>query len=153
MPLREKTKQIISTQHIPKECAPQHLQVIKVNTWSIFIELAGLFPVLKSPYLRRFLKTRINLRRTSGMYSRTGPHCWFLSLNHNSTETGQNNSLSGNFPEWPFNASDVWAKKICRCTPKVTFWPQTHPVFLLHSKGMCALSFSQNDLKPRLTWD
>ncbi len=77
---RENKTNYLNTAH-PKECAPQHLQVIQVNTCSIFSELAGRFNALKSPYLRRFLKSRRNLRRTSEMYSRTGPHCWFYHLN------------------------------------------------------------------------
>ncbi len=141
MLLREKKNQIIST---------QHLQVIKVNTWSIFIEQAGRFPALKSPYLRRFLKTRKNLRTTSGMYSVYNSiveQDLTVGSYHLTIIQSNKRTLSGNGTGWPFNATlnsimqdcftiRLWAKRLCRCTPKVTSWPRTPPVSLLHSKGI-----------------
>ncbi len=52
---------------------------------------------LKSPYLRRPLKTRRDLRETSGCFPEQDLTVG-SSLNHNSTETGKNNSLSGHGP-------------------------------------------------------
>ncbi len=148
MQLKERTKQIITTQHIPKECAPQHLQVIKVNTWSIFIELAGWFPALKSPYLISKNQEKFE-KNIWDVFKNTRIHLTIIQQKQDKItlylEMVRDDSLKLNSIMQDCFTIRLWAKRLCRCTPRVTSWPRTPHVSLLHSRGMCALSRSCAD--------